>query len=102
MTKWEYINNKRFHSHLSYSNSRPIHISLSNLVLILMEGMRIPHFPFLCASLLVNAKKLCSSSDFVIAGIAYINPDFTAQERQHQFALREDLKICKASAEKRH
>ena len=32
MTKWEHISNKRSHSHLSYSHSRPIPISLSNLV----------------------------------------------------------------------
>ena len=32
MTKWEHINNKRSHSHLSKSHSRPILISLSNLV----------------------------------------------------------------------
>ena len=60
MTKWEYINKKRSHSHLSYSHSRPIPISLSNLVLIWcsfgahgnpMVGMGIPHFPFLCTSL---------------------------------------------------
>ena len=36
MTKWEHINNKRSHSHLSYSHSRPIPISLSNLVPIPM------------------------------------------------------------------
>ena len=41
MTKREYISNKhsRRHSHLSYSHSRPISISLSNLVPI---PMRIP------------------------------------------------------------
>ena len=33
MTKWKYVNNKRSHSHLSYSYSRPIPIILSNLVL---------------------------------------------------------------------
>ena len=36
MTKWEHINNKRSHSHLSYSHSRPIPIDLSNLVPIPM------------------------------------------------------------------
>ena len=36
MTKWKHINNKRSHSHLSYSHSRPIPISLSNLVPIPM------------------------------------------------------------------
>ena len=39
MIKWEHINNKRSHSHLSYSHSRPIPISFSNLVPI---PMRIP------------------------------------------------------------
>ena len=34
MTKWEHINNKRSHSHLSYSHSRLILISLGNLVRI--------------------------------------------------------------------
>ena len=32
MTKLEQITNKRSHNHLSYSHSRPIPISLSNLV----------------------------------------------------------------------
>ena len=36
MTKWEYVNNKRSYSHLSYSHSRPIPISLSHLVPIPM------------------------------------------------------------------
>ena len=36
MTKWEHINNKSSHSHLSYSHSRPIPSSLSNLVSIPM------------------------------------------------------------------
>ena len=50
MTKWEQINYKRSHSHLSYSDSRSIPISLSNLVFIPMgiprEGWesRISHF----------------------------------------------------------
>ena len=51
MTKWEHINNKRSHPHLSYSYSRPISISLSNLVPIPMGSqgrMEISHFPFLC------------------------------------------------------
>ena len=57
MTKWEHINNKHFHSHLSYSHSRPIPISLSNLVSIPSHGnssggMGIPHFPFPCISLI--------------------------------------------------
>ena len=37
LTKWEYINNKRSHSHLSYFHSCFIPISLNNLVPILME-----------------------------------------------------------------
>ena len=36
MAIWEHINNKRSHSHLSYSHSRPIPISLGNLVPIPM------------------------------------------------------------------
>ena len=36
ITKWEHINNKRPHSHENYSHSRPIPISLSNLVPIRM------------------------------------------------------------------
>ena len=36
MIKWEHINNKHSHFHLSYSHSRPIPISLSNLVPIIM------------------------------------------------------------------
>ena len=32
MTKREYINHKRFHSHLSHSHSHPIPIILSNLI----------------------------------------------------------------------
>ena len=40
MTKWEHINNKRFHSHLSYSHSRSILICLSNLVPIPMGIQR--------------------------------------------------------------
>ena len=39
MTKWKNINNKRSYSHLSYFNSRPIPVSLSNLDPI---PMRIP------------------------------------------------------------
>ena len=38
MTEWEQINNKRSHSHLSYSHSRSIPISLSNLVPIPWES----------------------------------------------------------------
>ena len=34
MTKWEHINNKRSYSYLSYSHSRHISFSLSNLVSI--------------------------------------------------------------------
>ena len=59
MNKWEQINNKRSHSHLSYSHSRPIPISLSNLVPHShwnpTGGMGIPHFPFPCISLLHSA-----------------------------------------------
>ena len=36
MTKWEYINNKRSRSHLSYSHSLHIPFSLNNFVSIPM------------------------------------------------------------------
>ena len=51
MAKWEHINNKRSHSYLSYSLSRPIPISLYNLVSLPMEiqwerwESRISHSP---------------------------------------------------------
>ena len=37
MTKWECISNKRSHSYLSYSRSRSVPITLSNLVSIPMS-----------------------------------------------------------------
>ena len=57
MIKLEHVNNKRSHSHLSYSHSRLIPISLSNLIAShshgnRTEGMEILHFPFLCTYLL--------------------------------------------------
>ena len=52
MTTWEHINNKRSRFHLSYSHSRPIPISLSNLVPIPMGEMGIPHFLLPCSFLL--------------------------------------------------
>ena len=57
MVKLEHVNNKRSHSHLSYSHSRLIPISLSNLIASHShgnptEGMEIPHFPFPCTYLL--------------------------------------------------
>ena len=67
MNKWEHNNNKRSHSHLSYSHSHPFPISLSTLVPIPMGVPRkeweVPHFPFLCTSLVLpKFSNFCSSN----------------------------------------
>ena len=47
-----------------------------------------------------HTRPLHSLSDLVTASNVYINPDLTAQEHLHQFALPEELKLCKVAREK--
>ena len=50
--------------------------------------------------LLSNAKKLRSSTNSAVRDNVYINRDLTLQERQHQSALRNELKLRRAAGEK--
>ena len=51
-------------------------------------------------SLLTDAKKLRSSTNPAVKDKVYINRDLTPQERQHQLALRNELKLRRAAGEK--
>ena len=51
-------------------------------------------------TLLSNAKKLGSSTNPAVKDKVYINREFTLQERQHQLALRNELKLRRAAGTK--